>query len=204
MASFYDDASKKESDNQKMSPSVASFMPSQANNPFFRLTESQIPASPCSESAGSESSQTNDHVARRVSFSPSEAASFLKSSPTQSQVVTGAYIAPTLKSAPVSNLPEDRRLENLRSLFAHDQSIKSTKPTQFIGKCLSDSATIRHQNVNSSQINAGVPNNLSPGLAVSKPQPSNSSATFAAATYSSPHLHSPTPRSRFSTHDAIT
>lgn len=209
MALSNDDASKKESDNQKMSPLVASFMPSQASNPFFRLTESEIPASPCSESAGSESSQTNEHhVARRVSFSPRDAASLFKSSPAHSQVSLGAQIAPVLKSAAVSNLHVEQvagnwRLENSRSAFAHDQSkFSQQNQPQFVGKPLSDSAVIRNS-ANSGQIKAGVPNSLSPGLAVSKPQTSNSSATFAAATYSSPHLHSPTPRPRFSNHDGI-
>lgn len=211
IGSFNDDVSKKELDNQKMSPLVASFMPSQASNPFFRLSESEIPASPCSESAGSESSQSKDHhVARRVSFSPGDAAAFQKTSAAPCEAVAGAHTATILKSAAASNLhvqpdADGKRIEKSRSAIVHDQSLKCIMqtPPQMIGKSLSDSVVMRNQSANSFQPNTGVPTNLSPGLAVIKPQASTSTASFAAATYCSPHLHSPTPRPRFSTLDGM-
>jgi hypothetical protein len=196
-----------------MSPLVASFMPSQASNPFFRLMESEIPASPCSESAGSESSQTHGHVARRVSFSPAgETSSLCVSSTLNLQKFEVVSAFSVLKSASSSHLQaqqiaDERRVENLRSAFAHDPSMKSAhhnlpnssqqKFSQIHAMSPTENVILR---IESSQSNQGVPNYLSPGLAVSK-QPT--SGTFAAATYSSPHVHSPTPKPRFSTHEGI-
>jgi hypothetical protein len=210
LASWNDDASKKETDNQKMSPLVASFMPSQASNPFFRLMESEIPASPCSESAGSESSQTNDHVARRVSFSPRNVARFSKPTQAQCQVLAEACIAPVLQRAAVSNLhmhqiADDKTVEPSRATVAHDRSMKPTMQIlpQFVVKSPKDSSSMRNQSASASQSNAGVPKSLSPGLAVSKQQISSYSTTFTAATYGSPQMHSPTPKPRFSSHDGM-
>ncbi len=205
-----------------MSPLVASFMPSQASNPFFRLMESEIPASPCSETAGSEtagseSSQTQGHhVARRVSFSPAAETSSLCISSTlnlQKNPVVGSISV--LKSASSSHhqaqqIADERRVENLRSAFAHDPFMKSKqhnlpnsasqKNSRIHAMSPTETVILRNQSIDASQNNPGVPNYLSPGLAISK-QPT--SGTFAAATYSSPPVHSPTPRPRFSTHEGI-
>lgn len=213
MASLTDETSKKESDNQKMSPLVASFMPSQASNPFFRLTESEIPASPCSESAGSESSQHHDqHIARRVSFSPDETSKFFLALQLKPQKLVAASASPILKTARAShpqtkNIAEGKVVEKTRSSFAHDSNlIQSTQQNLLVQQNIQQmhakpqAVTSRNQNANSSQGNQGVPNNISPGFAGLK---QTSSGTFAAATYSSPTVHSPTPRPRFSHHDGI-
>jgi hypothetical protein len=214
MASWNDEASKKDVDNQTMSPLVASFMPSQASNPFFRLMESEIPASPCSESAGSESSVTNGHhVARRVSFSPGDATSFSMSSQGVSQKAVNSNAIPTLKGGVVgfsqAQQPADeKRVDVSRSSFAHEFSMKSAKnclprldakPETEAPEMPSshNQMTILSQK---NQCDSGLPNNLSPGLAVSKQL---TLGTFAASTYSSPRLHSPTPRPRFSSHEGI-
>lgn len=206
MASLNDEASRKESDTQKMSPSVASFMPSQASNPFFCLMESEIPASPCSESAGSESSQTaGNHIARRVSFSPGDAVSFTMVSPANSQVPARISAVPILKSAVLSNSPaqqivEEKLIEFSRSTSAHVPQMTSSKSNQFLRKSPPDAVMLRNQSISTNQSNPGVPNNLSPGIVVMN---HSTSGTFAACTYSSPQLHSPTPRPRFSSHDGI-
>jgi hypothetical protein len=212
MASLTDETSKKECDNQKMSPLVASFMPSQASNPFFRLTESEIPASPCSESACSESSQHHDqHIARRVSFSPDETSKFLLSSQLKPQKLVVASASPVLKTARAShlrtkNISEGKMVENSLSAFAHDSNLIKSTQQNFLQQNIQQMhakpqpVTSRNQNANSSQGNQGVPNNISPGFAGLK---QTNSGTFAAATYSSPTVHSPTPRPRFSHHDGI-
>jgi hypothetical protein len=223
MASLTDETSKKESDNQKMSPLVASFMPSQASNPFFRLMESEIPGSPCSESVGSESSQHHDQhiessqhhdqqIARRVSFSPDEKSKFFLASQLKPQKLVAASASPVLKTARAShsqtkNISEGKIVEKSRSAFAHDSNlIQSTQQNLLVQQNIQQmhakpqAVTSRNQNANSSQGNQGVPNNISPGFAGLK---QTNSGTFAAATYSSPTVHSPTPRPRFSHHDGI-
>lgn len=216
MASWNDEASKKDVDNQKMSPLVASFMPSQASNPFFRLMESEIPASPCSESAGSESSITNGHhVARRVSFSPRDATNFSMSSQGVSQKAVNSNAIPSLKSgvigfSPAQQPADEKRVDVSRSSFAHEFSFSMKSAKNCLPRLDAKPSTealempsSHNQMTISSQCNqcdSGLPNNLSPGLAVSKQL---TLGTFAASTYSSPRLHSPTPRPRFSSHEGI-
>lgn len=191
-------------------------MPSQSSNPFFRLMESEIPASPCSESAGSELSQPQGHdLARRVSFSP-EASDFPVFSPLNFQKFANALATPVLKGAASSHLQVqqsavERRVEISRSTSVFDSSIHVSthhnlqKSTQQLlpqphKKSPTESVMLRNQCSKSSQSNPGVPNYLSPGLAVSKQA---TLGTFAAATYSSPPVHSSTPRPRFSSHEGI-
>jgi len=210
MALLNDEATRKESDTQKMSPFVASFMPSQANNPFFCLMESDIPASPCSESAGSESSQTagnGHHIARRVSFSPGDAVSFTVVSPAHSQILARVSAIPALKSAGVSNpqvhqIADERVIEFPPSASVHGPQMASSKSNlpQFHRKSPPEASMSRNQSISAYQNNPGVPNNLSPGLVVMN---HSTPGTFAASTYNSPQLHSPTPRPRFSSHDGI-
>jgi hypothetical protein len=162
--------------------------------------ESEIPASPCSESAGSESSQTcSHHVARRVSFSPKDVKRSATSSPTHSQVLANLSKASILKShealCQARQLHEESLIQKGLSALSHDPPLKSAKKSlpQFNRKSPPE-ASILHLSTNKYQSNPGVPNIFFAGLSVPK----------APSAFGSPQSLSPTPKSRFSSRDVFT